>query len=222
MNLLAFTDIHGAYGNFAAIKSELGAADLIILAGDITHFGHGAEIRELLPRINPDNKAFYGVHGNCDYPDVLDQLEEQGISLHQRVQYENNLVLIGLGGSLPCPGRTPSEYSEKQYRETIESLPEIDRADKILVLVSHQPPYGTRNDVVMSGQHVGSRVIRDFVEELQPDLCITGHIHEGRGTDQIGPTKIVNPGPMRNGYYLAADINKVHINFELRSMKSSY
>jgi hypothetical protein len=38
-------------------------------------------------------------------------------------------------------------------------------------------------------------------------LAVSGHIHEAYGTDQIGSTLLVNPGPFRNGRYATIDIN---------------
>ena len=40
-----------------------------------------------------------------------------------------------------------------------------------------------------------------FIERARPALCLTGHIHESAGTDRIGDTVIVNPGPFRHGRY---------------------
>ncbi len=66
-------------------------------------------------------------------------------------------------------------------------------------MVSHQPPYDTINDQVSPGVHVGSNSIRKFIEEHQPLVCFSGHIHEGTGIDHIGNTAIVNPGSGRQG-----------------------
>jgi Icc-related predicted phosphoesterase len=32
-------------------------------------------------------------------------------------------------------------------------------------------------------------------------LVVCGHVHEARGTDEIGGTIIVNPGPAQNWFY---------------------
>jgi Icc-related predicted phosphoesterase len=67
------------------------------------------------------------------------------------------------------------------------------------VWVSHGPPRDTRCDVLSGGAHVGSRALRRFVEEHQPPLLLSGHIHEsarvsGSYHDRIGRTVVVNPG----------------------------
>ena len=53
--------------------------------------------------------------------------------------------------------------------------------------------------MIHSGQHVGSRAIRRFIEAHQPPLALAGHIHESPRTsasyrDAIGRTQVVNPG----------------------------
>jgi hypothetical protein len=52
---------------------------------------------------------------------------------------------------------------------------------------------------------VGSAVIRSFVEREQPDLVLCGHIHESRGSDRIGRTQVVNPGPALARHYAVVE-----------------
>ncbi|MBN2117454.1 MAG: hypothetical protein JW730_12835 [Anaerolineales bacterium] len=70
----------------------------------------------------------------------------------------------------------------------------------------HQPPFGTRNDLIQGNVHVGSKAVRKFIERYQPLICFTGHIHEGTGIHQMGNTRIINPGPLSEGSYAYADI----------------
>ena len=67
------------------------------------------------------------------------------------------------------------------------------------VYVLHSPPLDTACDVIATRQHVGSRAIRAFIEERQPRLVLSGHIHEsprvsGSWRDLLGRTPVVNPG----------------------------
>jgi uncharacterized protein len=50
----------------------------------------------------------------------------------------------------------------------------IDRC----ILVSHAPPFGLGLGVLHSGEDVGSRAVRAFIEQHQPLLTLSGHIHE--------------------------------------------
>ena len=49
---------------------------------------------------------------------------------------------------------------------------------------------------------MGSTAVREFIEEVQPDVCVCGHIHESRGVDRIGRTVVVNPGTLLSGGYV--------------------
>jgi Icc-related predicted phosphoesterase len=65
--------------------------------------------------------------------------------------------------------------------------------------VLHSPPRGTACDLIAPKQHVGSRAIRAFLEQHQPPLSLSGHIHEsprvsGAYRDFVGHTVVVNPG----------------------------
>jgi Icc-related predicted phosphoesterase len=52
------------------------------------------------------------------------------------------------------------------------------------------------------GRSVGSKAVRQFIEKYQPDVCVTGHIHESKAVDRIGKTQIINPGLFGSGGYV--------------------
>ena len=55
---------------------------------------------------------------------------------------------------------------------------------------------------------MGSKAVRAFIEQRQPLICFTGHIHEGVGVDQIGKTNIINPSSLSEGNYAYAEVTK--------------
>ena len=148
------------------------------------------------------------VPGNCDLPETVECLRRMGIGLHGGSVVLDGLTFVGVGGSLPCPGRTPHELSESELGDALQRGVTRAVADGPRVLVSHQPPYDTTADLASNGMHVGSRSVRAFIEEHEPLICFTGHIHEGVGIDTIGPTKIVNPGLLRHGAYAFAEVDR--------------
>jgi Icc-related predicted phosphoesterase len=209
MIIITLTDIHAHIGAISKLGKQLRSADLVLLSGDITHFGHKKEMAGIIGLIRSFNPSVYAVSGNCDYPDAEEFLTEENISLNAVSREFQGYGFYGLSGSLPCPGKTPHEYSEEEFEVFLRKLafpPELPR-----IMVSHQPPYDTINDQVSPGVHVGSKSIRKFIEEQQPLICFTGHIHEGTGIDHIGNTAIVNPGPAGRGSYVLAEISAGHI-----------
>jgi hypothetical protein len=88
--------------------------------------------------------------------------------------------------------------SRPTIEEDLEQLARMSDPKKT-IYVLHDPPYGTALDTLWNGQHIGSMAVRRFIEQYQPPLVLSGHIHEapkvsGRITDQIGDTVCVNPG----------------------------
>jgi Icc-related predicted phosphoesterase len=76
-----------------------------------------------------------------------------------------------------------------------------------LLMICHTPPYETKCDRIVGGKAVGSTAARRFIEEVKPDICISGHIHESAATDAIGPTMIINAGPFKGGGYIIVHHN---------------
>jgi Icc-related predicted phosphoesterase len=63
---------------------------------------------------------------------------------------------------------------------------------------------------------VGSKAIRAIIEKYQPDLCITGHIHESKGIDSIFGTPIYNHGMLRQGGWVTIDIKQSQLEITLQ------
>jgi Icc-related predicted phosphoesterase len=105
---------------------------------------------------------------------------------------------LGLGGSNLTPFNTPFELTEAEIKEELDNL--VDGLDQNFILVTHAPPHDTLVDRTHDGIHVGSKSIREFIEERQPMAALCGHIHESRNTDKLGHTTIVNPGSIAKGY----------------------
>jgi uncharacterized protein len=227
MRIIAFGDVHMATRTCEGIPG-IREADLIILTGDLTNFGSRAEVRQVLEQIMAYNPNVLAQLGNLDHFEVNEYLEQLGINLHgQSRLVQSSICIIGIGGSNPTPFRTPTEFSEDElmaiatraYRQGLEyvSLAEPAFGKKIpILLVSHVPPANTLVDRLVHGQHVGSTAIRKLIETYQPDLCITGHIHEAKGEDRIGRTKIINPGMLRKGGWIDIHLSQSTLHAVLK------
>src|SRR5579885_1790401 len=84
---------------------------------------------------------------------------------------------------------------------------------------AHTPPYDTRLDRLRNGTPVGSPAVRAFIERRSPDVAVVGHIHEGRGTQRLGSTLVLNPGPLREGGYVLIDDGGGRLVAELRTIR---
>ena len=200
MIIIGLTDLHGNGDYIEMIAGELTEADVIVIAGDITHFGGWSEAQSLLEHIGQYNNNILAVAGNCDKSGVSEYLAERQILLNCNCVEFENAVFVGVGGSLPCPGHTPNECPDGNFAACLEQLEAQIPAGRSVVFVSHQPPAQTAVDLV-GGRHTGSVAIRNFIIRNEPVLAISWHIHEAVGTDKIGETVLVNPGPLRHGKY---------------------
>lgn len=217
LNIIHLTDIHGAVSYINEIEKELQNSDLVILSGDISHFGKRKDVQQIIQKLAVFNKHIYAVAGNCDYKEADEYLTQEGINLNKRITTIRGFTLCGLGGSLPCPGPTPFEYKENEAKRWLKELEANLKSSEPIVFVTHEPPYNTILDRLTDGRHVGSRSVRKFIEILSPLLCLTGHIHEGTGVDKIGNCILVNPGPFKTGKYASVRItgeSSVHVNLE--------
>ncbi|MHC4551403.1 MAG: metallophosphoesterase family protein [Planctomycetota bacterium] len=206
IKLLALADIHGAVRNIPLIAEVVADCDAVVLAGDITNFGGAEAATEVLAALESHGTHLVGVPGNCDPSEVETVLAGRGISAHGGCVETGGLRFVGVGGALPCGGATPNETGELTFQDTLEQAVSGFNDDGNLVLVTHQPAYGTRLDNVGGGRHAGSRAIRRFIEQHEPILAVSGHLHELSGSDTIGPTTLVNPGPLRQGCYAVIEI----------------
>jgi Icc-related predicted phosphoesterase len=216
VKIIALTDIHAKVGAADRIAADLAAADLVILPGDITNFGKRDDAERIVNAVRHHNPNVLAVMGNCDFPEVEQYLTEEGLCLHRTHKHVNGVVFAGLGGSLHCPIPTLNEWTEDQVAEHLDAAIAGAPADAPLVLVSHQPAKNTVTDLAGIGIHVGSTAVRAFIERRQPVLCLSGHIHEAQGTDTIGPTTLVNPGPFKDGRYVVAEITGRTCRVEIR------
>ena len=203
LRVLGLVDLHWSPRRPLELP-DLSGIDLVLLGGDLTHFRGETEAREVIDRVRQQGPQVLAVCGNCDRPEVETTMQEMGVALDRRAEVVADVTFVGLSAGLPFGG-CPYERTEEDYtlacEQAAKALHSLETAERPWVLVSHQPPYDTRCDLAR-GAHVGSRAIRCFIEKEQPDLVLCGHIHEAVGSDRIGRTQVINPGPWFAGHQL--------------------
>lgn len=226
MRIIAFGDVHMTAQRCRQIPGA-DSADLIIATGDLTNYGKKPDAKTVLQDLLTINPNILAVIGNLDHLEINDYLEQLDVNLHGQARLIQGLVsVIGAGGSNITPFRTPTEFTENELAVILKqgydqamafcSLPPLNRRKMPLILVSHAPPKGTKVDRLASGKHVGSTAVRAFIENYQPDLCLTGHIHEARGEDWLGVTHIINPGMFKMGGWVEITLNHTTLTATLK------
>lgn len=217
---IALPDLHDRADAVRDIKQAIYDADVVLLPGDMTN-GNIQNLLHLLNILETYNEFIRAVPGNMDTSSILAYLARQGMSLHRRHERVDDVYVCGVGGALPFAGSFV--FNEATLAQFLEDCVRDVPDDAPLVLVCHQPPFETACDRLEDGRHVGSHAIRTFIEQRQPLLCFTGHIHDAVAIDKIGETTIVNPGPLpvSQQYAVAEIIDGVVTDVQILPVKSS-
>lgn len=206
MRILALSDIHGSYGTMESIIANESSSDVIVLGGDVTTNGDASEMKDALRLAGSTHKRILAVCGNMD-PTPLDTLlDELDVSINGKGIVIEDVGFFGVSAAPLSFLHTPNEISEQEIGRRAEAGWNDVAKARWKIFVPHAPPAGTKIDKVFIGKHVGSTAVRKFIEERQPDIAICGHIHEARGQDVIGKTKIVNCGSAAKGFYAVVEI----------------
>lgn len=208
MRILAITDIHGDRNMLERILTDAsGPWDLVLLGGDLTHFGSPEDAEWIVERCRELAGSLFAVADNCDSRAIDDRLTALGVSVFQSGRVLEGIGFYGVSAMPPWHG-TMYELTEQEIATALaDGAQEVDGVERRLVL-SHPPPRDTLCDRTAAGRHVGSAAVREHVEHEQPLAVVCGHIHEARGIDQIGGTRVINCGEARRGFYAELRLNE--------------
>ncbi len=185
--ILAAGDIHGdsALTERLAIRAKKEKVDLVILTGDITGL---IETRNIIKPFIDRNEKVVFVPGNWDSQDTAEVLSKiYGIkNLDKYYLKSGHIGIFGLGN----PGMLflNEEEAFSKLRKNFEKVKNLEKT----IMVTHLHASGTKSE--LSGWP-GSKGIRKAIDKFQPDLFISGHIHELEDVEEkIGKTRVINIG----------------------------
>ena len=185
MKVVTVSDLHG-------ILPKIPEADLLIIAGDIcpvydhTFFWQNKWLITVFKPwllANPV-KSTVGVWGNHDL--IAEKHTPPNLPWH--VLTDEMVKLFGLRiYGLPWQRRFYDwafNLDEPELSQKYEAIPECD------IIVSHGPAYGYGDKTPR--ELTGCQTFTRRIDELQPQLVVTGHIHCDPGVWKRGETTIVN------------------------------
>lgn len=204
MRILAISDIHGDKERVKKLSYfiEKNDPEIIVVAGDITSFGPKSSADQIIRELMKSGKKVLAITGNGDSPDIYEVLEKKKVNLGSKVVNVGSAGFVGFSGGQTI--HLGGQSFVTRYEPLDLKLKYLKSKKKIVV--SHLPPKGTK-DKIFSGQHIGSEFLRDMINENQPDLVISGHVHEDAGVYTLGKTTIVNPGAFCEGYGAIIDLD---------------
>ena len=116
--------------------------------------------------------------------------------------------MVSTGWANRTPWDTYREEDEDALAERLRKMTsQVTAPPEKTIYNFHCPPYNSGiddapeitpdmrpKDAGRSTVPVGSKAVREAIEEGQPTLALHGHIHEARGNTRIGRTLCINPG----------------------------
>ncbi|MGM8365626.1 metallophosphoesterase family protein [Virgibacillus sp. W0181] len=162
-------------------------------------------------RLEPIGIDLYAIGGNDDewYIDDVFIESEFVTYIENKVADIGPCQIIGSSYANETPFNSPRELSEEKLYERLSTLAKTLDNDRPSIFNFHVPPYNSSLDIaaelkgdlsmVFNGGApnmvpVGSKAVRQVIEEFQPILSLHGHIHESKGSTTIGKTICINPG----------------------------
>lgn len=150
--------------------------------------------------------------GNDDINEVNAILDASSIVTcpdNKVVQLTDDHEMISLGYANITPFDCPRDVPEEQLTQYLDQMASQVKDMENCVFNTHCPPFGSNIDdaplldedlrpqIGMTGVEmvsVGCHAVREAIEQYQPLLGLHGHIHESKGTTEIGRTLCINPG----------------------------
>jgi hypothetical protein len=186
--ILAASDVEGDSGatKKLAAKAKKEKVDLVVLAGDLTGWNESEEI--LKPFIDNNQKVVFvpGNHDSSEMARFLTELYDVKNVGNHYVKY-GDVGIFGVGsadGQLNLDEKKAFDKLKKDFQK----VKDLEKK----IMVSHLNAAGTKTE--FSGFE-GSTGVRKAIEELQPDVFLSGHIHEAEGlSEKIGKTRVYSVG----------------------------
>lgn len=194
----------------AALAEDSGARGELFVRLIVERVRRWAALAE--NRLSPAGIPCYVNAGNDDPPEIDEALIGNPYVefLEGRVvELPDGTEVASCGYANRTPWDCPRDTDEDDLGRRLERVASQVRSPETAIFNFHCPPHGTGIDQgprlsedmrMQTGaggiemQPVGSTACRETIERYQPLLGLHGHLHESRGTFQLGRTLCINPG----------------------------
>jgi Icc-related predicted phosphoesterase len=192
-----------------------GAADLVLLAGDLTAHGEPQEMEIVAAACARLDVPVYSVLGNHDYhankvSELTSILQSAGVVVLERswTIASVNGTTVGIAGTKGFvggfPGSTLPDFGEPLLREVYaetgkdvaaldHALAEVADCPLRVVLLHYSPTMSTLvGEPESIWTYLGSNRLDGPIQKHKPDLVLHGHAHAGTFSGAIGPVPVYN------------------------------
>ncbi len=193
---LIIGDIHGSLKYLNSILNTMVNYKYIIIVGDISFDRNRKFFEKTVLTISQKTNAKILIARGEHDPLILKNIPENVVL--ENVYRENDLCFYILPPLISYELKIPLEADIAKFEKPICQL---CSETETLILVSHIPPYRLRVDYDIAKGNIGSYMLRKIIEKCQPKMVFCGHVHSGRTIVRHNRTLIVNPGPLRRGFF---------------------
>jgi Icc-related predicted phosphoesterase len=202
MRIAATADLHFTGSRHSALLDQLGrvreAADVLVVAGDLTNFGRPEEMEPLLNVVVRSRIPTIVVLGNHDYEsgkqsELVRMMAAAGIKVLDGTAYERDGV--GFAGTKGFPGGfgrgVLTAFGEPEVKQFVQAA--IDEALKLeramaqlrtkrRVVVLHYSPIAAtvQGESPEIFPYLGTSRLAEVVDRHGADLVLHGHAHHGQ------------------------------------------
>lgn len=206
MRLLFVADLHYSLKQFDWLLAEAGGFDLVAIGGDLLDLASPLDadiqiaiVEKYLSLLS--DKCFLVVSSGNHDGDSRSPADESIAEWLQAARGER-LHVDGEGfdvGDLRitvCPW-WDGDVSRAEVEAQLEREASLVRGRWIWIY--HAPPEGARTSWT-GRKFIGDEALRGWIDRFQPDMVLSGHIHnspfydEGSWIDRLGRTWVFNPG----------------------------
>lgn len=194
--VVAIADLHGN------LPDDLPEGDVLVIAGDVCPItDHEVSFQQRwLQGVFPawldalPHEQIVWIAGNHDFA-----CQRPGWSPSGRGHYlrDGDAEVAGLSfyGTPWVPNLRGWAFyaTDDELAERAAAIPQVD------VLISHGPPLGF-GDLLARGGRAGSKALLVRLDEVPPQVCVFGHIHEDHGSWRYGETELANVAHVDIGY----------------------
>jgi hypothetical protein len=184
-------------------------------------------------KLAPEKISFYFMCGNDDLFSIDEVIREFPFVQNpdmSRLEMEIGFDIVGCSDANMTPWKCERDLEEVDLGKKLDTLASLVRNPENTIAVLHVPPYDSGLDIcpdldknlkiiTQGGQVVmkpaGSKVVRAWIEKIQPVLSLHGHIHESPGHVHIGRTLAINAG----SEYAEAILKAAIINLDNNKVK---
>ena len=175
---------------------------------------------------NSGRKVF--ISGGNDDPWYIDSILRESKAVvcpeGQVIQISECLTMLSTGVANLTPWKCPRDVPEEEITTRISEMAAKVEDFDTCIFNLHCPPFATLLDrapkldkdlrIIASAfgveeESVGSRAVRQAIEQYQPVASLHGHIHESRAFQRIGKTVSFNPG----SEYTIGRLNVAQLDF---------